>query len=114
MDSRVATLFFRQLFSHACSHRCTTAPWLLTSQQTRRPAGTYSGKRLDGRGDETAWQRRTDILPEDKLAEYKKYDMVTADDLRGKKRRPKRTKMLMRDFVEGERSPAAALPVALI
>ena len=46
------------------------------------------------------WKKRPGVLPEDRLAEYKQYDMVTADDLRTRKRRPKRTRLLMRDFIE--------------
>lgn len=104
MDSPYAALFFRRLFSQTCRHGHPTASLHSRFAKLRhfyRHAGTYSRARRDGQGDETAWQRRTDILPEDKLEEFKKYDMVTADDLRNKKRRPKRTKMLMRDFIEG-------------
>jgi hypothetical protein len=33
--------------------------------------------------------------------EYNKYPMVTADQLRGRRDRPRRVKMLTRDFIEG-------------
>lgn len=33
--------------------------------------------------------------------EYNKYPMVTADQLRGRRERPRRVKMLTRDFIEG-------------
>lgn len=46
---------------------------------------------------------RTDVLPQDKSGEFAKYPMVTADQLRGRKERPRRVKMLMRDFIEGMR-----------
>jgi hypothetical protein len=34
--------------------------------------------------------------------EYNKYPMVTADQLRGRRERPRRVKMLTRDFIEGK------------
>jgi hypothetical protein len=36
--------------------------------------------------------------------EYQKYPMVTADQLRGRRERPRRVKMLTRDFIEGFQS----------
>jgi hypothetical protein len=49
---------------------------------------------------ESNWQQRTDAFPEDRGEEFKKYPTVTADALRTRKERPKRVKMLMRDFIE--------------
>jgi hypothetical protein len=68
-----------------------------------------SGRR--GGGDETKrneshWQQRTDIFPMDMREEFNKYPMVTADQLRGRRERPKRVKMLTRDFIEGIHSPS--------
>lgn len=40
------------------------------------------------------------MFPQDKLAEYKRFPLVTADELRSRKERPRRTRMLMRDFIE--------------
>jgi hypothetical protein len=49
---------------------------------------------------ESNWQQRTESFPQDKAEDFKRYPMVTADDLRARKERPKRVKMLMRDFIE--------------
>lgn len=43
------------------------------------------------------------------MEEYEKYPMVTADDLRARTERPRRVKMLMRDFIEGLSAPCSAL-----
>lgn len=43
---------------------------------------------------------RTDIFPPDKLRDYERYPMVTSDMLRSRRERPKRVKMLARDFIE--------------
>jgi hypothetical protein len=55
------------------------------------------------------WQQRTDVFPQDMSAEYAKYPMVTADQLRGRRERPRRVKMLTRDFIEGLNPPSLPL-----
>ncbi len=45
------------------------------------------------------------MFPEDMSEEYKKYPMVNCQDLRGRTERPRRVKMLMRDFIEGWLDP---------
>ncbi|KAJ9669231.1 hypothetical protein H2201_000583 [Coniosporium apollinis] len=52
-------------------------------------------KRLLGTAPE-----RTEVFPQDKSEEFRRYPLVTANDLRTRRERPKRVKMLMRDFIE--------------
>ncbi|KAK3671250.1 hypothetical protein LTR78_008885 [Recurvomyces mirabilis] len=49
---------------------------------------------------ESNWQQRTDHFPLNKSEDFKRYPTVTSDGLRSRKERPRRAKMLMRDFIE--------------
>ena len=97
MDSPVLLGIFRRLFSHeVCSnhqYQSLAAP-SLRSQQVRNFA-----TKAPARG--VVWQKRADLFSNDKSEELKRYPMVTADALRGRKERPRRVKMLTRDFIEG-------------
>src|SRR5689334_20134281 len=103
MDSPVVTQLFRQLFRHrACHSRQNRIALAATIQDVRRlrQRRSYSsdrGARATPRS-EAQWQQRTELFPADMSEEYKKYPMVTAQDLRGRRERPRRVKMLMRDF----------------
>lgn len=55
--------------------------------------------------NESLWQQRTDLFPINMMEEFNKYPMVTADQLKGRRERPKRVKMLTRDFIEGIHRP---------
>jgi hypothetical protein len=55
----------------------------------------------DNSRKESDWQQRTEIFVQDMSKEFRRYPVVTADGLRGRKERPKRVKMLTRDFIEG-------------
>lgn len=109
MDSPLASRIFKRLLSHdTCSRLRTRPPPIRTCQQQRTLSITA---RRDERRrekkygvkptDQNEWQQRSDIVFNDKSADYKRYPMVTADELRDRKERPKRVKMLMRDFIEG-------------
>lgn len=50
---------------------------------------------------EKVWQPRSAFLQRDRSAEFERYPMVTAKMLAGRKERPKRVKMLVRDFIDG-------------
>ena len=62
---------------------------------------------------ESNWQQRTDIFQQDMSEEFKKFPMVTAMDLRQRQERPRRVKMLMRDFIEGWPSLSLSLSLSL-
>ena len=105
MDSPLMTRVFRCLFSHQTCSRLHFPPAL-----SRIPPLNSPGRRCyrsssedvdDDRGQQSNWQQRTDIFPPDKLREYERYPMVTADALRNRRERPKRVKMLARDFIDG-------------
>ena len=67
--------------------------------QSRSIATERGGKSLSK--NESDWQQRSNAFPADKSDEYMKFPMVTAKDLRGRKARPRKVRMLMRDFIEG-------------
>ena len=107
MDSPIVTQVFRRLLSHrTCSRLRYHA---LPSRQLPAKASKrryYRSSNTDDEGETSQtsnWQQRTDIFPPDKLQEYERYPMVTADMLRSRRERPKRVKMLARDFIEGTR-----------
>ncbi len=122
MDSPIVTQLFRQLFRRhpACQSRRNLAT-LATAlrdvrqqhhheQQLRFLQQHHTQRRsyaTRGRGSardaqsESNWQQRTDVFQQDMSEEFKAYPLVNAMDLRMRKTRPRRVKMLMRDFIEG-------------
>ncbi|OAA62027.1 cog1565 domain containing protein [Niveomyces insectorum RCEF 264] len=93
--SRKPVLFRHQHHRHLRFHQ---------HQQQQQQLRSYAvPPRRPGRvapSNESDWQQRTDLFPPDMSAEYEQYPMVTAQDLRQRRERPRRVKMLMRDFVE--------------
>lgn len=108
MDSALLAKLFQRLFSHqTCSRvRSHSTTTLRNGSYTDRKRQYHNISKDDELNDdnrrETHWQQRTDLFPEDKSREFKRYPMVTAVDLRGRKERPKRVKMLTRDFIDGK------------
>lgn len=102
MDSPVVAQLFRQLFSHRAS-QCLRAPAVSLSRSQRRGLASSRGDDADSAkmSSESKWQQRTDLFPQERGEEFKRYATVTADSLRTRKERPRRVKMLMRDFIEG-------------
>lgn len=111
MDSPVVTQLFRQLFRH---QRCR---YLGTSWATRKlgpscpPTASYqqcrsltkkASPRRRRTSDEEPWRQRMDHFPRDVSTEMREYPLVNAGDLRSRRERPRKVKMLTRDFIEGE------------
>ncbi|KLU88720.1 hypothetical protein MAPG_07705 [Magnaporthiopsis poae ATCC 64411] len=123
MDSAILSQLFKKLFSHPA---CVRQPRLaaattLASGNGHRPytshsrhrhhavrAGPQTGTRgfASHRGPKSTaradahWQQRTDIFTADRSGEFGNYPTVTAAELRGRRERPRRVKMLTRDFIE--------------
>jgi hypothetical protein len=83
-------------------------------QQQQQPSprlDTYSGGRRpsprEERSNESRWQPRSDHVPLGRMAEFERYPTVTAHSLRTRSERPRRVKMLMRDFIHGMRPGGA-------
>ena len=106
MDAQLLPKVFRQLFSH---ETCSKLRYIrnANSQLQRRSFSYSPSYAKPKRGDQTFnqdsdWQQRIDLLPEDRSKEFEKYPLVTADSLRAWKNRPRKVKMLTRDFIEGK------------
>ncbi|KAK5105728.1 hypothetical protein LTR62_002330 [Meristemomyces frigidus] len=103
MDSPAVNRLFRQLATHKFCHSSRYAPTTVSAQQCRQQSGQRYARPQEKKPKttiESNWQQRTDHFPLNKSDEFKRFPTVTSDALRGRKERPKRTKMLMRDFIE--------------
>ena len=104
MDSPLVAQLFRQLFSHRASQclarggRPTLAAARIPHQQSRGKA-TRLGEGETRR--ESRWTPRKHAYPQERTQEFERYPMVTADMLRNRRERPRRVKMLLRDFIDG-------------
>ena len=98
MDCPAVTKLFRRFATH-CFCRKPTA-WhrgIATTQwRSYTPKTTGDVKR----SGQSSWQQRNDQFSQNRVEEFKRYPQVTADGLRKRKERPRRVKMLMRDFIE--------------
>lgn len=52
--------------------------------------------------NESRWQQRTSILPQDRSAEFAEYPYISIDELKQRTERPRKVKMLLRDFIDGK------------
>ena len=94
----------RRLLSHrtCCRLRYTISEQRIQPSWKQRRlyrSSTYTPK--SNAESEGGWQQRLDHFPPDKMGDYERYPMVTANQLRTRKERPRRVKMLTRDFIDG-------------
>ncbi|KAF2199648.1 DUF185-domain-containing protein [Delitschia confertaspora ATCC 74209] len=103
MDSPVLTQLFRQLFSHRAS-RCLARKLptnLLAARHAPIQRRGLASRRMEGETkSESRWVPRQHVYPEGRTEEFERYPMVTSDMLRNRRERPRRVKMLLRDFIE--------------
>ncbi|KAM3510655.1 hypothetical protein MY11210_005690 [Beauveria gryllotalpidicola] len=112
MDSPIVTQLFRQLFRQrprGCQGRLsTTLRRGLEQSHPRPPASSRHGRDYATRAsidrgmknNESRWQQRTNILPEDRSDEFAKYPYISMQELKRRTERPRKVKMLLRDFIE--------------
>lgn len=109
MDSPLVSHIFRQLFRH----RHPGCLQNLRDQGLRHGSGIVHGRRTystrqrasKDRGmktNESRWQQRTTLLPADRSAEFAQYPHLSIQDLKKRKERPLKAKMLLRDFIDGK------------
>lgn len=111
MDSPILAQLFRQLFRHrpaGCQNRLAHAVrprhhgYSGSFQRQHRRA--YASRVSIDRGmktNESRWQQRTHILPRDRSDEFAQYPYISAAELKQRTERPRRVKMLLRDFIDG-------------
>ena len=84
---------------------------------SRRPPSyrSYATRASRDRGmksNESRWQQRTHIMPEDRREEFAQYPYMSIQDLKRRTERPRKVKMLLRDFIDGSfLSPIHPLPI---
>ena len=105
MDSPLISHLFRRLFARP-SRDCLRLP---AHPATRAALGTQQrrsyvlGRKRQDEDGGSRWQQRIDAFPKDMSKQLREYPKVTSVDLRNRSHRPRRVKMLARDFVEGWR-----------
>ncbi|KIW66824.1 hypothetical protein PV04_06118 [Phialophora macrospora] len=106
MDSPAVARIFRQLFTRP-SRNCLRLQCprqqdrLRSAPQLNQQRRAYTLRRKeDEPGGGSTWQQRIDAFPKDMSKQLKEYPRVTAQDLRHRTQRPRRVKMLTREFID--------------
>lgn len=108
MDSPIVAHLFRQLFRHR-PRGCQGLRNGLASRQRQSTRGLVTRSSIDRgmKSNESRWQQRTHILPEDRSEEFAQYPYISLPELRTRAERPRKVKMLLRDFIDGTCAHAA-------
>src|SRR6516162_7048765 len=102
MDSPLINCIFRRLLSHETCSKVRHATPIPPRPQlvARNPYRTFLGITKSAKGrysnterDQALWRQRIELEQDDKREEFKESSFVTADQLRGSKKRPRRVKM---------------------
>jgi hypothetical protein len=106
MDTPFANSLFRSLFHHRPCVRAAHAPSFHNASRII-PRRTIFALRPDAKVAHAAgeWQQKSPFLQIDMTEEFKRYPMVTTLQLSKRRERPKRVKMLVRDYIDGGFSP---------
>ena len=106
MESPLFNLIFRQLCALPAKNclRQQRQRTNLLQLSTPQPRRNYASRRKRERSDGSTsdWQQRLDAFPKDMSKQLQEYPLVTANDLRSRMHRPRRVKMLTRDFIDGQ------------
>ncbi|VUC22127.1 unnamed protein product [Clonostachys rosea] len=108
MDTPLVSQLFRQLFHQRpagclqnlrqAARRNTNGSFVVQSRSySSRPRAS---KDRGMKTNESRWQQRTNLLPEDRSAEFAQYPQLTVEDLKLRKERPRKVRMLLRDFID--------------
>ncbi|KAI5846934.1 S-adenosyl-L-methionine-dependent methyltransferase [Tricharina praecox] len=103
MDTPLATSLFRQLFRHRpCVRNARLLPRTPITPRRQQQCRTIFAERDDAKAAASAgeWQPKSPFLQIDMSEEFKRYPMVTAAQLANRKERPRRVKMLVRDYID--------------